>query len=855
MGATLRRSTPAASEASSTSSSSAGRFVPGTILAGRYRIVARVGRGGMGEVYRADDLKLGQPVALKFLPVELQSDPRRLERLLGEVRLARSISHPNVCRVYDIVEAEGMHFLSMEFVDGEDLASLLKKVDRLAGDRALRIARQIGAGLHAAHERGILHRDLKPHNVMIDGNGRVRITDFGLAGVADELHGAEVFSGTPAFMAPEQLSGAEVTVRSDVFSLGIVLYELFTGKRPFEGRDRLATPSSPSSHVEDLDPAAERVILRCLETDPRLRPESALAVISALPGGDPLAAALAAGETPSPAIVAQAGEEGTLAPRVAVPLLLFALAMLAFGVHLHGKNTILTKADPDLPPQVLVDRARQVLAFVGHDVPARDSAYHFYVADEVLDFIDRTDSSTTRWDRLATEKGNAVGFWYRESPELLVPIGSYGRVMHEDPPFVLSGMARIHLDGNGALYSLEVVPPQLDERSGPHPDPDWAPLFAAAELDPADFRTVEPIWSPESYCDHREAWIGSPEGWLADSVRVEAGSFHGKPNYFLVVGGELLPWRVPGQEPPLSARLDQLVFSIFSLLVLLGGGLLAWRNLRLGRGDRRGAFILGMIVFASYQIAWIFQSHHTLTSARVDSMFEWTGYALLQAASGWLMYLALEPFVRRRWPRCLVSWSRLISGRLTDPLVGRHLLYGATIGAGMLVLGCFQFLAPELIGHAGSRPANLDWDTLLGPRWVIGELFLAMRHIFVNPMTALFVVVFLTFLTRSRWVGMGLLIVLFSVPSIDVIQELPVVQIPLAVLIGVVFVATLVRIGLVATMSAYLILGELTFHPLTLDFSTWYAGSTLIPLLLVVVITLFGFFTSLGGQSLIRDDD
>ena len=163
-----------------------GGFTPGMVLAERYRIIGLLGRGGMGEVYRADDLKLGQPVALKFLPKALADDPVRRERFYAEVRIARQVSHPNVCRVYDIGELDGRHFLTMEYIDGEDLASLLKRIGRLPGDKAIDVARQLCAGLAAAHDKGVLHRDLKPANVMIDGRGRVRITDFGLAVAAGE---------------------------------------------------------------------------------------------------------------------------------------------------------------------------------------------------------------------------------------------------------------------------------------------------------------------------------------------------------------------------------------------------------------------------------------------------------------------------------------------------------------------------------------------------------------------------------------------------------------------------------------------------------------------------------------------
>src|SRR3984957_5842590 len=280
-----------------------GRFLPGRLRASRYRIVALLGKGGMGEVYRADDLTLGQAVALKFLPDEAARDEGLQERFRNEVRIARRVSHPNVCRVYDVGDVDGHTFFTMEYVDGEDLASLLRRIGRLPGDKALDIARQLCAGLAAAHGKGVLHRDLKPANIMLDGRGQVVITDFGLAGVADDIRGNEIRSGTPAYMAPEQLAGKEVSTRSDIYALGLVLYEVFTGKRAFaeKSADKLGgvaaasgdrTPSRPSSVVKDLDPIVEKVILRCLEVEPGARPATALAVAAAMPGGDPLAAAL-----------------------------------------------------------------------------------------------------------------------------------------------------------------------------------------------------------------------------------------------------------------------------------------------------------------------------------------------------------------------------------------------------------------------------------------------------------------------------------------------------------------------------------------------------------------------------------
>jgi len=374
-----------------------GGFAPGHVLADRYRIVALVGRGGMGEVYRADDLKLGQPVALKFLPADLERDPAAHDRLLAEVRSARTVSHPNVCRVYDVGDIDGRVFLTMEYIDGEDLASLLRRIGRLPVAKALEVARQLCAGLAAAHDKGLLHRDLKPANVMIDGRGQARITDFGLAVRAGAAATPADFAGTLAYMAPERFRGMPATVQSDLYGLGLILYETYTGKSPFkagsvqewERAHTDSTPSSPSALASEIEPAVDRAILRCLEKDPTKRPASAAQVAAALPGGDPLAAALAAGETPSPELVAASGEEGTL-PRAKAWLwlaaCLIALAVVPFTLM---PFSLAEHVALDLSPDALQTKAREVLQQLGYPDKPADRAWWFRTDDEYLERVNR----------------------------------------------------------------------------------------------------------------------------------------------------------------------------------------------------------------------------------------------------------------------------------------------------------------------------------------------------------------------------------------------------------------------------------------------------------------------------------
>ena len=427
-----------------------GRFQPGTLLGERYRIIQRLGKGGMGEVYRADDIKLGQPVALKFLPPGVDGDPARLTQLHTEVRMARQVSHPNVCRVYDIDEIEGSTFLSMEYVDGEDLASLLRRVGRFPEDRALEIARQICAGLAAAHERHVVHRDLKPANIMLDGTGKVRLTDFGLAGIAGE----SIRAGTPAYMAPEQLAGGEVTPRSDIYSLGLVLYEIFTGQRALEGKNLAelihkrehSGIQPPTAIVKTLDPKIELAILRCLKPQIDERPATALAVAAALPGGDPLAAALAAGETPSPDLVAAAGQTDALHPAIGFTIVAAVLVGLLICAAAGDRYLLYARVPMQRSLDSLQDRARDLMVSLGYPTAGIDSFRGLSVNSDVVSHISRSSNAPDRWDALNRRTSPVMLFWHRSSPNPLVAASSNWTPTANDPPMNVAGMTKMELD-------------------------------------------------------------------------------------------------------------------------------------------------------------------------------------------------------------------------------------------------------------------------------------------------------------------------------------------------------------------------------------------------------------------------
>jgi serine/threonine protein kinase len=257
----------------------------GTILAGRYEIIEELGKGGMGNVYRVEDKKTNEELALKLIKPEIASDKKTLERFSNELKLAHKISHKNVCRMYHLGEEQGVHFITMEYVPGEDLKSMIRMTKQLTVGASISIAQQVCDGLAEAHRLGVIHRDLKPSNIMIDKAGAVRIMDFGIARSLKTkgITGTGVMIGTPEYMSPEQVEGKEAEQHSDIYSLGIVLYEILIGRLPFEGDTAFAIgmkhksekPEDPRKLNSQIPEDLSCLILKCLEKDRENRYQSA----------------------------------------------------------------------------------------------------------------------------------------------------------------------------------------------------------------------------------------------------------------------------------------------------------------------------------------------------------------------------------------------------------------------------------------------------------------------------------------------------------------------------------------------------------------------------------------------------
>jgi serine/threonine protein kinase len=687
------------------------RFPPGRIFASRYRIVSFLGRGAMGEVYRADDLRLGQAVALKLMPDAIAHRHDGLRRLTDEVRLARGIAHPNVCRVYDIGYAEGWHFLSMEYVDGETLASLFRRIGQLPMPKAVEMARQLCAGVGAAHARGVLHRDLKPSNIMVDGRGQIRVMDFGLAvAVTDDVR--EV-AGTPAYMSPEQLDGSPVTVRSDVYSLGRVLNEIL-----------------PSG----IDPEVSTTIQACLSPDPSKRPVSAYAVAAVLPRADSFEST--DGAIPSPAMVAAAPAEGALVPAAAWLLL---AAVVGGSIAIAAVNG-LTVAPAQLPkpPEVLAERAREILAETGNGTaPATDHAFWWWAA----------------------EADDRIRFTYRESSALLIPANLFRVVTVDDPAHDPTRMRMVTLEADGTPGTAVETP--------------------------------------------RSVWSRQTGGFTA---------------------GELLYW----------------------LVIVIGfavSGILARRNLRAGEGDRNGAWRLGLFVGCGGVVVGALRSHYVPSVVdELSWLLSVTGWSVMWGGFSWLAYISFEPYGRRWWPHTLVSWTRLLAGRVLDPLVGHHVLVGSAVG---VLCAALTFLDLQVSGRSAPLLLQLALGALGSSRGFVGLVVFATLNAVTTSLCGLALLVFFRLILRSTWAASAALIVL--VVPIFATGTSP-YNIAVSVLMTVLGLVTLFRVGLVAHVAMLAVMGLMTWFPLTLDRDAWYFGQSLIILFMLGAMASYGFLAALGGR-------
>ena len=634
-------------------------------------------------------------------------------------------------------------------------------------------------------------------------------------------------------MAPEQKAGKEVTVRSDLYSLGLVLHEMFTGKRA-EGY-----AIEPAELVKDLDPAIERVILRCLEEDPKRRPGSALNVAMALPGGDPIAAALAAGETPSPEMVAASQEKEGLSARNAW-FCFFAIVVMLAASGFRGQATELISRVPLVfPPDVLAFKAQETLKHLGYADAFASRYYGFGCCDDsYVRFLERTNHSG-RDAALATGQPAVIEFWYRQHRADIRPEVTLGstRITYSWPAPTEPGMIRLTTDTTGRLVSLEARPDSIGTRPATA-NPDVSALFSAAGLDPARFHSVVPEQVLPMTNDAHLAWIGTYADGRAEQVRLEAAFWEGRPVFFSTTG----TWRVdsvPGSQPWFVMARD-----IISLALAVCGWVamvaFAWRNIRLGRGDRKAASFRGGGTASRFGVlaCRFVASDNPAELVAVQSALALGSF--VAAFTGGL-YLAVEPHVRRNWPDALISWSRLLTGQTRNALVASHVLVGLALKLAIFFAGTLFFVTgaprlPQRIGFLDSGAASL------------ATLFELSLDALLYVVSFILTIVILRLLLRRLWIadliGSLLLSIILTTGAVTGGSDLMGRAYLVLHALGMLWL--LRRFGLLALLAGLTAEFILVTQPLI--YSTWYTTRGLLPVAIVAVVATWALWVIVSDK-------
>ena len=825
-------------------------LVPGEIVAGRYRISGLIGRGGMGSVYRADDTVLKIPVAQKFF---LSTSQKALDRLINEVRLARRVTHPNVCQVFDAGEDNGRHFIVMEYVRGEDLATLLRRIGRIPQDKMLVMARQLCEGLAAAHGKSICHRDLKPANIMLDHEGNVKIMDFGIAASRGIDDGEIVAGGTPAYMAPEQLASAGAfSEKSDIYALGLVLYEAITGHPAYRARTifQLAglmtkhPPEPPSRVVTGIDPRFDRAIMAAIEPLPSNRPESTLHLAAMLPGIDALRVAGQAGVTPPADLVARAPAGTSIHGRTfALNLAVLLITMLAIWLNSGSIGRQLPESIKS--PEVMVEDARTLLEQAGYETNELRSDYGY--------LNDPTEPDPSK---------NLL-FWFQKVYQLdpaeptrwLVNRTADDREDARRPFADVIGGIVIMLRLDRTLRHLQLVsvhPLALEDSPADQPVPDWGSWFQHAGLDDTQYSETT-AGPPPVIADRVLTWRQNDCDDPEQCWEVSAATLRQRITYFsLLKDIDNTKRRLEISD---AVRVRQLwVYLPFQNGMFLISLVLAVMHIRRKRCDLRGAFKLVVLLVLATLLEWIFRLGHVARPLEVFGGL-YLDLILFGPLFAWIFYAGLEPLARRHVPHVLIDWNKLLRWKIRDPGIGRSLFTGAMGGA-------VAVLAGQLDARIAVWSGRIPFDS--GTTASLADVSLRFRYALAYclsqiPVSVTLSIVALFFYSIIRTVirheilansvfsvSYGLLwgVLGYASPWSFAVMT------PIVAILAYVILA---RRGLLASMTAFLVVFSIEGFPLTTDMLAWYAIPGLTGLILALAIAFTGLI--LGSQSTMATDD
>ena len=427
-----------------------------------------------------------------------------------------------------------------------------------------------------------------------------------------------------------------------------------------------------------------------------------------------------------------------------------------------------------------------------------------------------------------------------------------GVVTSEEPPPIRPGMKTLWMDADGHLQWFQAIPPEVDSATdaaaAQPPKADWNPLFEAAGLDPAQFRPSTAQWLSLAGFDTRAAWDGT---WPLSGrpLHVEAAAWRGKPVYFTLVS----PWTRPNRTPTDVGKGENtggIIALIVALVTVAVGVWFALRNLARGRGDRQNAWRLACAAFALGLVTFLFRVHFVASLSMILVVILAISTSLFMAAALWLLYVALEPYVRRHWPQTIISWTRLMSGRFRDPLIGRDLVFGTLMGLSWILV----FEVGSLIRmRAGAPPQFPPSVYLMGIRPAVGIWLATLVTSILGTLLFFFSLVLLRVLVRNAWFAALLFVALFTVPKVWGSHHFIVDTFVWGTIYGIAAVG-MVRFGLIVLGLSSLMANVLLNQPYSLDFSNWYAAQCFFIVGFFVAIAAWGVYTSLAGQKLWKDE-